>query len=198
MIQALTKTTYTPEDLLAMPDGKSYELVDGQLVERNVSVLSSRVGGKLYSRVDRFCEENDLGEAWPADNGIQCFPDRPSKVRKPDVALVRKGRLPANLYAQGFLRVVPDLVAEVISPNDVAWELDEKITEYQGIGVRLVWIVNPEIRTIRVYRLNGPSFVLREHQELDGEDVLPGFRCRVGDLFPPAELVPPTPPKNED
>jgi hypothetical protein len=74
-----TKTQYTPEDLLAMPDGKRYELVGGQLVERNTGLESSWVGGRLHSRLDRFCEEHDVGWALPADDGYQCFPS-PSRV----------------------------------------------------------------------------------------------------------------------
>jgi Uma2 family endonuclease len=190
MIKALTKSTYSPEELLALPDGKNYELVNGELVERNVSVLSSWVGGRLFQRVDTFCEQHGFGQAWPADNGIQCFPMFPNKVRKPDVSFVRRERITPQLFEQGFLRIAPDMVAEVISPNDTAEELDEKITDYQEAGVRLIWIVNPIARTVRVYRA-GSSFALHEHQELDGEDVLPGFRCLVRDLFPPAELIAP-------
>jgi len=191
MAIAATTTTYTPEDLLALPDGKNYELVDGELVERNVSVLSSWVGGRLYHRVEAYCEENNLGAAWPADNGIQCFSSFPNKVRRPDVSFVRRERITPELFRQGFLRIAPDLLAEVISPNDVAMELDEKITAYQDVGVRLIWIVNPESRTVRIYRLGGMSSLVREDQELDGEDVLPGFRCPIRDLFPSQSLAGP-------
>ena len=72
-----TETRYTPEDLLAMPDGKSYELVDGRLVERKMGAESSLVGRDFISRIDRFCKEQNLGNVWPADNGYQCFPPRP-------------------------------------------------------------------------------------------------------------------------
>ncbi len=65
---------YTPEDLLAMPDGKSYELVDGHLVERHMGAESSEIGGNLFFRLRLFCREHELGIVWPADNGYQCFP----------------------------------------------------------------------------------------------------------------------------
>jgi len=76
-----TKTQYTPEDLLNLPNSKSYELVDGQLVARNMGSESSWVGGRLHSRLDRFCEEHGIGWAFPADNGYQCFPHAPSLVQ---------------------------------------------------------------------------------------------------------------------
>ena len=72
-----TKSHCTPEDLLDMADGKSYELVGGQLVERNMGAESSWMGGRLHARLDRFCEERGLGWAFPADNGYECFPHEP-------------------------------------------------------------------------------------------------------------------------
>jgi hypothetical protein len=87
-----TKTQFTPEDLLAMPDGKSYELVGGQLMVRKMGVESSWVAGRLHSRLDRFCEERGIGWALVPDTGYQCFPYDPGLVRKPDVSFVRYGR----------------------------------------------------------------------------------------------------------
>ena len=75
-----SETHYTPEDLLAMPDGVGFELVDGRLVERNMGAQSSRVGGRLHTRLDLFCEEHRLGIVFPADNGYQYFPHRPRLV----------------------------------------------------------------------------------------------------------------------
>ena len=85
------KTVRAPEDLLAMPDEKSYELIDGELVERNMGVLSSWVGGRLYRRLDEFVEDQKLGWVFPADAGFQCFPGSPRTVRKTDVSFIRSG-----------------------------------------------------------------------------------------------------------
>src|SRR5437762_2327476 len=125
-----TKTHYTPEDLLAMPDGKNYELVGGQLVERNMGVESSWVGGRLHSRLDRFCEEHGTGWALPADSGYQCFPHEPSLVRRPDVSFVRYGRFPSGSLPKGWAKIPPDLAVEVVSPNDRADEVEEKLEDY--------------------------------------------------------------------
>jgi Uma2 family endonuclease len=183
---AATETrTYTPEDLLAMPEGKSFELVDGNLVERNMGAISSWVAGRIFARLEPFCEARNLGWAWPADNGYQCFPDDPRKVRRPDASFIRLGRMPVAQIPEGFIRIPPDLAIEVISPNDLAYEIDEKILEYLGVGVRLVWVINPETRTVMVYRADETVTRLREDQDLDGEDVVPGFRCPIRELFPP-------------
>ncbi|HEX8203442.1 MAG TPA: Uma2 family endonuclease [Isosphaeraceae bacterium] len=180
-----TQQQYTPEDLLALPDEKDYELVDGNLVERNVSLLSSWVGGRLHIRLGAFVEDNDLGTVWPADNGFQCFPDAPGKVRKPDVSFIRRERFSTDDLIEGYLRIPPDLVVEVISPNDLAWEVEAKVDEYLRAGVRLVWIIDPHTRTVRIHRDDGTASRLRPEDEISGEDVIPGFRCAVRDLFPP-------------
>jgi Uma2 family endonuclease len=65
------------------------------------------------------------------------------------------------------------------------YEVDQEVDDYLAAGVRLVWMVNPERRTVWVYRVDGPVRFLREPDELSGEDVLPGFRCLVSELFPP-------------
>src|SRR5438876_11941119 len=112
-----TKPQYTPEDLLAMPDGKSYELVHGQLVERNMGMETSWVGGRLLSRLDRFCEDHGIGWTFNAENGYQCFPHEPGLVRRPDVSFVRYGRFPGGVVPKGWAKIAPDLVVEVVSPN---------------------------------------------------------------------------------
>jgi Uma2 family endonuclease len=187
---------YTPEDLLAMPDGKSFELVNGQLVERKMGAESSQVGGRLYARLDRFCEEHNLGIVWPADNGYQCFPHAPGLVRRPDVSFVKKGRLPGDVAPDGWVKIPPDLAVEVVSPNDSIEEFEEKLEDYQKAGVPLVWVIYPKRRKARVFRLNGPEVVLSEDGELSGEDVIPGFRCPLREILPrraPAEQPPTNP-----
>src|SRR5262249_22122716 len=89
--------------------------------------------------------------------------------------------------AHGHLRIAPDLAVEVVSPNDLVYEVDAKVQEYLKAGTQRVWVINPEVRSVEVHRPDAPGTILREQDDLDGEDVLPGFRCRVGDLF----LLPP-------
>jgi Uma2 family endonuclease len=191
MATAEAARTFTPEDLLALPDrGKGYELVDGNLVELDVSALSSWVGGQLFRRVDAFGTERDLGLTWPAESGLRCFPRSPNTVRKPDMYFVRKSRLPLDWQGQGFLRVVPDLIGEVISPGDLAYEVEERIAEFVEAAVQLLWIVDPQNRTARIHRADGTFNWLKEDGTLDGEDILPGFHLPLRDLFPPVPAKP--------
>jgi Uma2 family endonuclease len=142
------------------------------------------VGGKTYRAVDDFVSKHQFGWAFPADLGYVCFPSAPGKVRRPDVSLIRKERLPEGPTSEGYMYIPPDLAVEVISPNDLAYEVDQKVVEYLDAGVPLVWVINPEARTVRVHRQIRSMGWLREDDELSGEDVLPAFRCRVSKLFP--------------
>lgn len=180
-----TKTHYTPEDLLAMPDGKSYELVGGQLEERQMGIESSWVATRIVSRLERFCEEHKIGWALSADSGYQCFPHDPGMVRRPDASFIKTGRFPGNVLPKGWAKVPPDLAVEVVSPNDLVYKLEEKLSDYRKVGVPLVWVIYPETRTVMVYRRDGSISRLQDDGELSGEDVVPGFRCPIREILPP-------------
>jgi Uma2 family endonuclease len=181
---APTPTRFSADDLLRMPDGDRYELVDGNLVERTGGSESSWVGGHLSRILGNYCDEHHLGWVWPADNGFQCFADFPETVRKPDVSFLRYGRLPGEQLPKGFVPIPPDLAVEVVSPNDLVYEIDRKVQEYLEAGVSLVWVVNPDTNRVRVYQAGGLVQELGPNDELTGKDVIPGFRYRVADLFP--------------
>lgn len=181
---AVETRQFTPEDLLALGDeGKAYELVDGELVERKMSWDSTRIGGRMYRFLDVYGDETGIGRAAPSDAGYQCFPGAPNKVRKPDASFVRLDRLPSQQKVKGWCRIAPDAAAEVVSPNETYSEVEDMVEEYLEAGVQLIWIINPPTRSVRVHRPDGTVTDLGENDELTGENVLPGFRCRVADLF---------------
>lgn len=192
MIITVSDKRFTPEDLLALPDGAFYELVDGRLVERKMSTWSSYVAGMIFQLLNSFCRDHRLGWIFPDGTSFQCFPAHPGRVRKPDVAFIRLQRLSlAQATTEGHCSVAPDLAVEVVSPNDTTYEIDEKVREFLDAGVPLVWVVNPEQRTVAIHRAGGPGAILRENDEIGGEDVIPGFRCRVGDFtLPPPGVGP--------
>lgn len=183
---SLTKI-YTPDELAIMPDGESFELVDGHLVERKMGNESSLIGGRIYGLLFVFLSAHRLGKLFPADAGFQCFADDRDRVRKPDVSFIRAGRLPGDRPAKGFDRIAPDLVVEVVSPGDTAEEVREKVQEYLVAGVRLVWVVYPSTRTVAVHRPRsstaGSASDLSGDDVITGEEVLPGFTCPVREFF---------------
>lgn len=185
MSTAEAGTRYAPEDLLAMADSGTYELVDGQLVEKIMGTKSSWVASELLFQIRSFGKAHPEGWAL-SEASYQCFPDAPTKVRRPDVSFVRFGRLEDEELPNGHCPIAPDLAVEVTSPHDMHEAVSEKIEEYLSAGVSLVWVVNPTTRTVLVYRKDRNTVgFLHENDELSGEDVLPGFRCLVRDIFPP-------------
>jgi Uma2 family endonuclease len=179
----LTDGEITPEQLLEMPGGDRYELIDGKLVKRDMGAESSLVAAAIIQLLGHFVRGHDLGKVFAPDCGYQIFPDRPKLVRYPDASFIARGRLPWDKVPKGHIRIHPDLAVEVVSPNDTAEEVEGKRVEYLGAGTRVVWIVFPESRTVHVYRQAGPPSVLKASDELTGEDVLPGFTCRVSEFF---------------
>ena len=182
-----TDLLLTPEDLLNLPDGVKYELVDGRLVERNMGLESSEIAGRIIVLLGLFLRGRGLGHLFLPDAGYQCFPHAPGKIRRPDVSFIRTGRLPGETTPKGFSTIAPDLAVEVISPNDVAEELEEKVADYLRAGVSLVWVVSPVTRSVRIHRprsaASGPVGVLSEDESITGEEVLPGFSCVVREFF---------------
>ena len=176
------KSSYTPEDLLAMQNAGRYDLVGGQLYERisgfDTSMIALIVNGRLMAHV----VANKLGWVAQSDGGLQIFNDAPMEVRFADGAFVSRARSP-HRPGDGHLRVAPDLVIEVVSPNDVASEIDVKVAEYLNAGVRLIWVVYPETRAVNIFRPGGQDSRLTEGETLSGEDIVPGFELPVAEIF---------------
>ena len=180
---------YTPEDLLAMPDGDRYELIDGVLREAIVGEESSYIGGRIYRRLDEYLDDHDLGVAFPPDRQFQCFPHAPGRLRKPDASFIRRERRPRGPKRFGHTRVAPDLAVEVISPNESHLDTDQRLQDFLLAGTPVVWVINPVLRNLTVYRNDSKPVVYEENEFVTGEPVLPGFTVRVGDLFPPVDLT---------
>lgn len=175
---------YTPDDLLKLSDGDRYELADGELVENNMSGLSSFVARRISGRIGEFTDERGLGYTFGQDCGYRCYRFDPDKIRRPDGSFIRADRISLEELESGFVAVAPDLAIEVVSPNDLASDLNAKVDEYLRAGVKFVWVIDPLLRTVAVHRPDGSDSRLHEPDELSGEEVLPGFRCVVRDLFP--------------
>lgn len=176
---------YTPDDLLKLPDGERFELVDGHLVERNVSSYSSMVEVAVQWALFDYNRTKKLGWVFSATNMYRCFPHRPNLIRKPDASFILRDRAGVDEINTNIVTIAPDLAVEIISPNDEAEEMEIKTRDYLRAGVRLIWVIFPVARAARVHRLDGSIAGLAEGDDLDGEDVLPGFRCRLGDVLPP-------------
>jgi len=165
----------TAEELLHLniPD-KRVELVRGQLVVREPpGGRHGRIAMNLGVELANHVRARELGVVYAAETGFT-LARHPDTVRAPDVAFIRRERLPTP-EPIGFPDLAPDLVVEVLSPGDRPGELLAKIADWLSAGARLVWVIDPERRLARVYRQDGTESIVTGDQALDGEDVVPGF-----------------------
>ncbi|MBN9521661.1 Uma2 family endonuclease [bacterium] len=177
------QTLLEPDDLLRMPDGDRYELIDGVPKEKQMGAESDAIAAGIIGLVRPFVAASKLGLVFGSQTGYQCFPTRPKLVRMPDVSFVTKGRLPGDKAPKGYVTLAPDLAVEVLSPGEFAEELWGKLADYKSAAIRLVWVVSPATRIVQVRRADSSMSELDETGTLSGEDVLPGFTCLVADLF---------------
>ncbi len=147
------KKIWTAEDLLALADDENrYELVQGELI---MMTPASTRHGKFASRLDRALggcvEEYGLGEVYTAEPGFELEAELLT-IRAPDVAFVRRDRIPPEGEPEWFWAIAPDLVIEIISPSETAQGIHEKVADYLRAGTRLLWLVYPASQTAMEYR----------------------------------------------
>ena len=122
-----------------------------------------------------------MGRVYPPGAGIRVWDDAPNRVRKPDVMFISKSRM--QPLADGWTSVAPDLVVEVVSPNDEAQELEHKLANYRGAGIPLIWVIYPDTRNAYVFRRGQPFEIVDPDGTLSGDEVLPGFTLSLRELF---------------
>lgn len=173
----------TADELLHMPDdGYKYELVEGRLLRMpspgfRHGVIAARLAGALLQVV----EARRLG-AVAVETGYTLARD-PDTVRGPDVSFVCQERVERAGKPAGYWSGPPDLAVEVLSPDDRPSRVAKKIQEYLRVGVRMIWVIHPDDRTLTVYRSDVAPVTLATDQDVDGGDVVPGFRYTVSRLF---------------
>ena len=180
-----TTALVTAEDFFALPapaDGSKQELVRGEVVAMPSPGLEhGEVQGNVYFAIKSFLKSNPIGRAVVESGAVT---ERgPDTVRGPDVSFYSVARLPLGQRVQKYHTEVPDLCVEVASPSNTLRKLKDKAKEYLFAGVRAVWIVDPEDRTVTIITEPLESRVLEAGATLDGGDVLPGFNCKVAELF---------------
>jgi len=183
-----TPGTATEEDLIAVNDHghRICELVDGTLVEKAMGFHGAMHTVALAFQIGLFLRDHDLGKVLGADAMMRLFP---GLVRAPDVTFISWERFPKDKAP--IPGVAPDLAVEVLSKSNTRKEMKRKLDEYLRSGVRLVWYVDPKTRSAKVYDPAGGVRELTEADELDGGDVLPGFRLSLADWFAEAERTGP-------
>jgi Uma2 family endonuclease len=176
---------WTVDDLLALTgvEGR-YELVRGDLVMMSpASPTQGRYAARLVAALEQYLEAHDLGETYTAEPGFELQPEPNPIVRAPDVAFLRHENIPSPGRQTGFWSVAPDLAIEIISPSETSHMVQEKVQDYLKAGTAMIWLVYPDLQVIVEYRSRTKIRQLTLDENLDGDDVLPGFSYPLRRLF---------------
>jgi Uma2 family endonuclease len=175
--------TATERHLLALHkrDKRLYELVEGVLVEKIMGYAESYLAMELGRLLGNFIAKHDLGILPGADGAVRLMP---GLVRIPDVSFISWNHLPdQRIPAQRLPDLTPDLAVEILSEGNTPGEMDRKMRDYFFSGTRLVWYIDPQRRTVRVYTSPDQCVELSDRDTLDGGVVLPGFSLPLAQLF---------------
>ena len=181
--RTMPQALMTAEDFLHtdVPD-KRTELVRGVLVVHEPpGFRHGEVMARIAYRLMVYVEAHDLGTVLAGDAGF-VLARGPDTVRGPDVAFVRRNRVPTP-GPLGFPDLAPDLAVEVLSPSNRPGEVLARIADLIRGGCPLIWVIDPSRRLACVYRADGSESVVSADGALDGEDVLPGFACPVAAIL---------------
>ena len=173
----------TAEELLhtSLPN-KRAELVRGRLIIREPpGGQHGSITATLTMRLANHVDLTGAGRLFAGDTGFKLSRE-PDTVRAPDIAFVRREQLPTPIPT-AYLECAPDLVVEILSPHDRPGETLAKVADWIAAGARLVWVIDPQRRLTRIYRLDGTESTISETDALSGEDVLPGFSCSLASVL---------------
>jgi Uma2 family endonuclease len=184
LISIQSQGKITGEQLLEMsPDLIGHiELVKGEIIQiPPAGEIHGELSMNLGFLLKGYVKENDLGKVYAAETGFYTARN-PDTVRAADSAFIAKNRLPEK-PSGGYLETVPDLTVEVVSLHDRPSAILEKVEECLNAGVKCIWVVYPKSRQGYVYQPDQPVEILSEDDTLTGSDVIPGFQCKVSEIF---------------
>ncbi len=183
-VMIMKTSAVTSDELLRMPnDGHRYELLDGEL--RKMAPAGQKHGRiiiNITTPLDQYVRANQLGAVYAAETGFQ-LTRNPDTVRAPDVAFVSSERLAKLGEVEGYWPGAPDLAVEVISPSDSYADVEDKVFDWRTAGTRLVIVVNPRKRAVMLYKSLSEISVLTEGDTIDANDVVPGWKLPVRNVF---------------
>ena len=137
------------------------------------------IGARITVELGIYLKQNPIGQLYNGNTTFQIG----ANERMPDVSFVSVAHIPAEGPPSGKWNIPPDLAVEVISPNDVWEKVITKVDEYFTAGVQPVWLVSQSQQQVMIYDSPTQIRVVTADQELTSEALLPGFKCRVADLF---------------
>lgn len=194
---ATTKVGMPMEEFIRLYDTEGpFELIDGERIPKMPNVVGhNQASRSLFRPLDRHTQEKQLGEAFYETPFVLSHTSNwVTGSRIPDVSYFSGDRL--NAYKDSNpdwkdkpFTLVPDLVAEVVSPNDNLSELDEKVDRYLLDGVQAVWVIDPQRKKVFIHVLTSrdpftkQTTSLKSGDTLSGGEIIPGFEMSVAKIF---------------
>jgi Uma2 family endonuclease len=164
---------------VAYEDDLDYEIVNGQQEVKMAGARHGRIGGNVLTELGIYLRQNPIGGVYISNTTFLIG----NNDRMPDVSFVSAERFPPEGEPSSKWEIAPDLAVEVISPTDIWDKVNDKVKEYFAAGVRQVWLVSQPLQLVYVYDSLTQIKVVAAEEELTSEILLPGFKCRVADLF---------------
>jgi len=179
---ATTIHLMTAEELIRLPDdGLRHELIKGEhLTMPPPGEEHGAVTMNLSILMGHYVRSQHLGRMYAAETGFKLESD-PDTVMAPDIAFIRRERV--GPLSKRYFGGAPDLVVEVLSPDDRKRKVEDKTSRWLALGALAVWLVDPKTRTVDLRFADGRQELLTVEDELTGDDIIPGFHCRVAEIF---------------
>jgi Uma2 family endonuclease len=182
---SVERKVWTEAELQALPeDGYIHEVVDGDLVmSPKNNPYHGDICAELSMALRAFAKAGQLGTVWDSSTGFWMYN---RNCRAPDVSFVSRQRLQALGFKRNsrkFFPGAPDLAVEILSPSNTRAEIDARLKDFFGSGTQIAWIINPDTECVEVCHAPDKRKLLGSGADLDGEDLLPGFRYPIADLF---------------
>jgi Uma2 family endonuclease len=181
---------FTIADVAEMPEivpsgPVHYELHQGRLsVMAPPGDIHGSVENKIAAYLFMYGELKGHGESRCGESGVVLQRGSLQTLYGADALFIKKQHLPVKYSREGYLETVPSIVAEVRSPSDSAKYLQEKIAAYLKAGVEVVWMLDPQKRSVTVFKPKRSSRILAGNEFLTANGIIPGFKVKVSDLFP--------------
>lgn len=177
---AVTEKHLTEEQFMRMPDdGRKYEFVDGEAKEVPTGARHEDIGMNLTDLL-LGAGARKHGRLLGSSAGFRMVD---GNIRSPDISYVSRERLPGGVAPVEMLDGAPDLAVEILSPGEDRADSFRKIIEYFDSGARMVWVIQPAMKTVTVYTSLDDVNTYGPDDEITGGDLLPDFRCRVSQIF---------------
>lgn len=173
---------YATDPFVRLEDCDDYELIDGRPEPLSNGARASRVAVRLGSLL-LASERSGRGLVF-GPSGYCCFPNRPDLVRRPSLSFVTAARMSeVDVPEVDPIRIAPDVAVHIATTVDRYESFEVAVSDWRSAGTRLIWIISPKTKSVWIRRADGTCAEVGESGELSGEDVIPGFTCKVGELF---------------